>query len=76
MRIKEIIEKLQLLPDRQKKIILWTVVAVLGLIMGFFWVSGLINKLNQIGNELGQIELPIFETTSIETTTQSDQPIF
>ena len=43
------LEKLRNLPENKKKIILWTIIAVLGLIMGYFWVNNLINTLNKLG---------------------------
>jgi len=48
------LEKLRALPDNQKKIVLWTIVVVLGLIMGFFWIRGVMNSLSEIGNTIGQ----------------------
>jgi len=50
MNFKEFITKLQNLPDKQKKIVLWTIVAVLAVIMGYFWVRGTMNSLSKIGN--------------------------
>jgi len=60
--IKTHITKLQRLPERNKKIVLWTIVAILAIVMGFFWIKSAMNKLSQIGNEIGQIEFPQIET--------------
>ncbi|MBU2540247.1 hypothetical protein KJ786_03755 [Patescibacteria group bacterium] len=39
LKIAEFIKKLQGLPEEKKKIILWTVVIILGLILSFFWIT-------------------------------------
>ena len=52
------IKKLQNLPENRKKIILWTVVVILGLIMGFFWVKGTIKSLSEIGKDMQSIKMP------------------
>ena len=57
MKIKEFITKLQNLPEQKKKIILWTIVAILGLIMGFFWIRGAINGISKIGESVKTINL-------------------
>ena len=79
MQFKEYLTKLQGLSDKQKKIVLWTVVVVLGLIMGFFWIRGTMNRLSGIGNQLGQVQLPQIDIPDVdsilETTTPSDQSI-
>lgn len=48
MNFKVYLEKLRNLSDKQKKILLWSVVAVLAIIMGFFWIKSVADKLNQI----------------------------
>ena len=58
MKIYEVIKKLQNLPENKKKIILWTVVVVLALPMGFFWVKGAMNDLSKIGGEVKNIKMP------------------
>jgi hypothetical protein len=40
--------KLQNLPEQHKKIIMWTIVAVLGLIMGIFWFRSTLNKIESL----------------------------
>ncbi len=52
MKIKDFIVKLQNLPDKQKKIILWTIVVILGLIMGYFWIRGTMNSLQKMGQQV------------------------
>lgn len=39
LKIAEFIKKLQSLPEEKKKIILWTIVIILGLILSFFWIT-------------------------------------
>jgi hypothetical protein len=67
VKIKEFITKLQNLPDKQKKIILWTVVSILGLIMAFFWFKATLNSLSNLGGEIGNIQLPQIEILDEET---------
>jgi hypothetical protein len=59
--------KLQNLPDKKKKIILWTVVAVLGLAMGIFWVRGAINNLSKINGEMQSVKIPQMNIPNIPT---------
>jgi len=72
-------KKLRELPDKRKKIVLWTIVGILGLIMGFFWIRTTTVRLSEIGNSLGQIQLPEIEMPStdiLQNVSPSDQPIF
>jgi len=50
MKFHEFVTKLQNLPDKNKKIILWTIVGVLGLIMAIFWIRGVIATFYKITN--------------------------
>lgn len=54
-KLKGFLIKLQGLDDVQKKIILWSVVVILAIILGFFWIRGTINKLSNV-----DIQLPDF----------------
>ena len=65
MQIKEFITKLQNLSEQKKKIVLWTIVVVLGVIMGFFWVRSAMNKFSEMGQAVGQIEFPSLEMPDI-----------
>ena len=47
MNFKEFILKLQSLPETKKKIILWTIVIIIGFFMGFFWVRGAVHNFSQ-----------------------------
>lgn len=66
MNIREFITKLQNLPEKQKKIILWAIVVILGLIMGYFWINGAMNNLQKLGENVSQIKLPEIQTQSDE----------
>jgi len=57
-KIRNNLQKLQSLPEQKKKIILWTIVAVLAVIMGFFWVKSAIVNVSKMGQEFQKIELP------------------
>lgn len=63
MDIKKYITKLQNLPDNKKKIILWVIVGVLIVIMGFFWIRSAGERLNKMSESIGQINLPKIETS-------------
>lgn len=57
-KIRKFFVKLQGLPENKKKIILWTIVAVLAVIMGFFWVRGTMHALSEIGKGFQGVKLP------------------
>lgn len=70
---KEFLIKLQNLPDQQKKIILWTIVAILAIIMGFFWVKSAINNFSKIGESVQNIKFSqIGQTADWQTYTNSE----
>ncbi|GEM_PF-2319180 len=66
MNFQFYLQKLQGLSDKQKKIVLWTIVAVLAIIMGFFWIRSVGDRLNKISENVGQIKLPQIETPQTE----------
>jgi len=47
-KIRKKMEWLQSLPENQKKIILWTIVVILAIIMGFFWIRGAMDIVSKI----------------------------
>lgn len=47
---KNFLIKLQGLPEEKKKIILWSIVTVLGLIMAYFWIINAADNFSKIGN--------------------------
>lgn len=61
--IYQFLNKLQNLPDNKKKIILWVIVGVLAAIMGYFWIKSAGERLNKMGESIGQINLPQLETS-------------
>jgi hypothetical protein len=65
LKIKNYIEWLQNLPENKKKIILWVVVAVLAVFMGFFWIKGTINNFSKIGRQMQNIKVPEIDTSSM-----------
>jgi len=74
--VKNYITKLQGLSDKNKKIVLWTIVAVLGLIMGLFWINGAMNSLSKLGSQVGEMKLPDIEmsqTEALDNLTGVDQ---
>lgn len=60
------------LPEHQKKIILWAIVAALAIIMGIFWIRQATNNLNKIGESIGQIEFPEMDTKLINSQNIED----
>jgi hypothetical protein len=61
-KIRNFLAKLQNLPEDRKKTILWSIVAILAIIMGVWWFVGFKNALPKITGGLQQIELPKIET--------------
>jgi len=52
------IAKLQNLPDHKKRIILWTIVIIVAIIMGFFWVENAISGFSKLSGEVQKVQLP------------------
>jgi hypothetical protein len=76
LKIKNYLEKLRELSDKQKKIVLWTIVAVLAVTMGYFWIRGTMDSLSKIGKSVGSINLPSSNLPSasiLQTTTPSNE---
>lgn len=73
MDFRVYLQKLQSLPESKKKIVLWTIVVILGLIMGFFWINGTLDSLQKFGQSsqsiLPQIEMPATEIPTTEAPT-------
>ncbi len=86
-KIRKFIIKLQSFPENKKKIILWTIVVILAIIMGIFWIRGAINSLSKMRGDLGEIEMPEMDFSDmpkidlqgigdiIQTTTPSDERV-
>lgn len=62
MTIPGFIEKLQNLPDKHKKIILWAVVALLAAAMLFFWFNLAKKRISKLGETVQKIEAPQIKT--------------
>ena len=76
MNLKEFITKLQNLPEHKKKIVLWAVVGILAVVMGFFWVRGAMDKFSKFGQSPNPLNLPSINMPSLDllqTTTPSNQ---
>ena len=57
MNINNYIEKLRALPDKQKKIILWTIVVILGLVMTFFWFKISMERFEKMEESIKNIDI-------------------
>ena len=58
MDIHSYIEKLRALPDKQKKIILWIIVIILALGLGFLWFKTTILRFAKIEESIKKIDIP------------------
>jgi len=75
-KIRGFLEKLQKLPEQKKKIILWTIVAILAVIMGFFWVREVVSSFSKIVESVKPINLPKVNMPSLDilqTTTPTNK---
>ena len=52
------LDKMRNLPEQKKKIILWTIVVVLAIIMGIFWIRSAANTLEKIGESTKNVNFP------------------
>ncbi len=57
-KIRNFIEKLQSLPEIRKKIILFSVIGVFAIILGYFWVQSTRGNISKIGQSLTSLDLP------------------
>ena len=64
-RNRAFLAKMRALPEHQKKIVLWTVVIVLTVTMGYFWITGTVNKFSKIGESVKSIKLPVIDTSDL-----------
>jgi len=66
-KTKGFVDKLRSLEDKQKKTILWTIVGILGVIMAFFWIKGVMYKIEHLDSV--KFNIPQIETsTGIENS--------
>jgi len=68
-RCKNFLEKLRNLPEKKKKIILWTIVVILGLFMGFFWMKETISGVSEISKEVQSVKI----SQLLQTTTPTNK---
>jgi len=65
MNFKEFLEKLRGMSDLKKKIVLWTIVVIAAVIMGYFWVRKTADNFQKINQNISQIKIPdILQTTT------------
>ena len=74
MDFKNYLEKLRALSDQQKKLVLWTIVSVLAVIMGYFWITGAINDISKVGQAAKSISLPKINLPSVPDILQTTSP--
>lgn len=65
MDFRTYLTKLQSLPDNQKKIVLWTIVAILAIIMGIFWLKISAERLSRLENSIKNTQFPQIEVPNI-----------
>ncbi len=65
-KVRNFLEKLQNLADHKKQIILWTVVVIIGLPMGFFWINSAFSSLSSIGQS---VKMPVVDVAPTTPTT-------
>ncbi|MCX6722607.1 MAG: hypothetical protein NT094_00890 [Candidatus Staskawiczbacteria bacterium] len=73
MKIRDFILKIQALPEKNKKIILVTIVVIFAVILGYFWIISAINNLDKIGKNVSQIKLPELQTPGVKTPSAQTQ---
>ena len=64
-KIKNFFEKAQALPETTKKIILFSIVAVFAIVMGYFWVRGVVDSIPKISQGAQSIKLPQIDTSTM-----------
>lgn len=77
MEIKESIKKLQGLPEKHKKIILWVIIAIIGIIFLIFWLNSVdksIQKINTAGL-INSLNVPADIKAKTEQVQQNTQQL-
>lgn len=72
MKIRPHVEKLRGLPDHTKKTIMWTVVIIFALAMGFFWFRGAMNNFSKMSESIKLPAVSLPTTDILQTTSPSD----
>jgi len=76
---RNFLTKLQGLPEDVKKLILWTIVTILAIIMGYFWIQEVRNSTAKMEESVKSINLPTVDlpalpsTDILQTTTPSNK---
>jgi len=65
-KIKSFLEKLQNLPEHSKKIILWSVVAVFAVILGYFWIINAVSSFDKISKNVAQVKIPEIQVPNVQ----------
>jgi hypothetical protein len=73
-KVSKNLDYLRALPEQNKKVVLWIIVGILGLAMGFFWINGTINSFSKINESVNQIKLPEIKSPEVSDTTVSTSP--
>ncbi len=68
-KIRTFLTKLQGMPENKKKIVLWTIVGVLAIIMGSFWMSGVIKGFSKMGEGIQNVKVPEIDLSDISNST-------
>ena len=75
MSVSEIIKKIQNLPLEQRKIILWVIIAILGLALCVLWLKITKERLKGFEKEeiMEELNLPTFDKELLETPELGDE---
>jgi len=73
--VSEIIKKIQNLPLEQRKIILWVIIAILGLALCVLWLKITKERLKGFEKEeiMEELNLPTFDKELLETPELGDE---
>lgn len=71
-KIRNFLEKLQGLPEKKKKIILWSVVSFSAIVMGYFWVNSVILAIPKIAQATSSIKMPAIDLPAFPKTPALD----
>ena len=73
---KDFLTKLQNMPEHKKKIVLWTIVAIFAIFLGYLWILATIANFQKLQKNMDDINLPKFETSPVnilQTTSPSNE---
>ncbi len=57
------LQKIQNLPEKKRKIILWLIVIIIGIVLGYFWIKNFQEKINNFRMEdfKNELNIPNFQ---------------